>query len=138
MPELALLLVIILVLGGFGVIYYVLKYELPRSEELPPKVFVIGRRAPEPPPPPPPQAVGLFRDRYVVVVQRKPPFSPCKEALWPRFWFRLYSGWARTPCTSSGTRTSGSPGTPSTAGRTHSSPSSQRSRKWATAASSRG
>jgi hypothetical protein len=63
MTELALLLVIILVLGGFGLIYYLLKYELPRSEAPPPKVLVIDRRAPEPLPPALRQGVVIIRVR---------------------------------------------------------------------------
>ncbi len=71
MAELGLLLVTILVIGGFGVIYYVLKYELPSSEPPLPKVFVIDRGAPEPLPPPPPQGVVIIR--RVVVARRRPP-----------------------------------------------------------------
>ncbi len=69
MAELGLLLVIILVLGGFGLIYYLLKYELPRSEERPPRVVVI-RGVPETPPRPPQRVVAI---RRIVVFGRRPP-----------------------------------------------------------------
>jgi hypothetical protein len=70
MAALALLLVIILTIGGFGVIFYVLKYDLPRSDEPPRKVLVIDRRAPDPPAPPtPPQGVVIVR--RVIVVRRR-------------------------------------------------------------------
>jgi hypothetical protein len=68
MAELGLLLVIILVLGGFGLIYYLLKYELPRSDE-PPRVVVI-RGVPETPPRPPQRVVTV---RRIVVFGRRPP-----------------------------------------------------------------
>jgi hypothetical protein len=72
MAQLALLLVIILTLGGFGLIYYLLRYELPRSAEPPPKVLVIDRKVPASPSlPTPPHGVVIVR-RVVVVRPTRP------------------------------------------------------------------
>ena len=74
MAQLALLLVIILTLGGFGLIYYLLRYELPRSAELPPKVVVIDRKIPDSVPlHTPPHGVVIVR-RVVVVRPTRPSF----------------------------------------------------------------
>jgi hypothetical protein len=68
MAELALLLIIILTIGGFSLIYYLLKNELPRSAEPPPNVAVIDRRARQPLPPPP---QGVVIIRRVVITRRR-------------------------------------------------------------------
>jgi hypothetical protein len=70
MAELALVLVIILTIGGFSLIYYLLKYEFPRSAEPPPKVLVIDRGVPDPSPLPPFR--GVVITRRVVVIPRRP------------------------------------------------------------------
>ena len=70
MAELALVMVIILTIGGFSLIYYLLRYEFPRSAESPPpKVLVFNRGTPEPTPPPPYQGVVIIR-RVVVIPRR--------------------------------------------------------------------
>ena len=72
MAQLALLLVIILTIGGFCLIYYLLRYELPRSAEPLPKVLVIDRKVPDSPSiPTPPQGVVIVR-RVVVVRHTRP------------------------------------------------------------------
>ena len=74
MAQLALLLVVILTIGGFGLIYYLLRYELPRSAEPRPKVLVIDRKVPDSPPlPTPPQGVLIIR-RVVVIRPSRPSF----------------------------------------------------------------